>query len=131
MSLMSGLLFGMVGAVTYNYLGFNTRREAIQIRVFDAIHDPKDPTHALAVYSYGRGKFYFFFGDPFYEDSVSETILDPSYLEYNKTYVFEAKKMTSRYSYVLYEVYLYEECCDENGYVTKFPRTQSPIWDSG
>lgn len=117
-----GLISGIFTVMTYFY--FNPGpMEAIPIRVFLADYTSYRGQDAFMILSYGQGKYKFK-----YNDQSPPYITDPDSLEFNKTYVFECRRLPGRYWYTVYEFYPIEECLNERGYIEKLPRPESPIW---
>ena len=121
-----GASLGLVlGVFTFCLLSWSSvpERETINLIVFDMLEHPLessfDRTELVIVYSNGTGKYYF------YGDFDHEALL--SY-DQGDHLVLEVTKVKRRYGYTLYDFYLMSECCDENGFITKYPRESSPIW---
>lgn len=111
-----GLVFGVfsVSLIAWSAV---PQRETINLIVFDMLEH--ESLNMVAVYSNGTGKYYF------YGDFDKEELM--SYGQGDHL-VLEVSRLTKRYAYTLYDFYPMSECCDENGYILKYPRESSPIW---
>lgn len=111
-----GLIIGIV-IICFISVYSIPERETINLIVFDMLDH--ESLNMVAVYSNGTGKYYF------YGDFDKEELM--SY-EQGDHLVLEVKRIRRRYGYILHDFYLMSECCDENGFILKYPRESSPIW---